>query len=125
MSGVTFGRPNIIGAVPAGYKPQNMLEAAEEVHHSLACPVDIGCLNSLSRLLLIDDRAHKLLYAPEIQSKEGSKDVRRASSVLMLDNDLEEWRADLPPSLRFPRVFAKQPFLHEPRGHEKTFLQLW
>lgn len=124
MVAVTWGRPFAVGDCSASKTVPAMPSTLDDAQHPLASPVDVECFNNLSQLFLIASTSYKMLYAPDKQTVTGSTDTRRASAILILEAQLDEWRNDLPPRLQFTSLFDNDTALLDNRTHEKRFLQL-
>lgn len=124
MVAVTWGRPTVVGDTTASDKSPAMPSSLDDITHPLASKVDIDCFNSLSQLYLIASTSYKMLYTPEKHTSLGSVDTRRASAILILEAQLEDWRAGLPPMLQFTSHFDNDAALLDSMTHEKRFLQL-
>lgn len=124
MVAVTWGRPSVVGDCTASDKLTAMPSTSDETRHPLASPVDVECFNNLSQLYLIASTSYKMLYASEKQATTGSADTRRASAILILEAQLDEWRNNLPPRLQFTSLFDNDTALLDNKTHEKRSLQL-
>lgn len=121
---MTWGRPTVVGDTTSSDSIPALPSSLDDSHHPLASPVDVECFNNLSQLYLIASNSYKMLYVSEKQTTQGSADTRRASAILILEAQLDDWRSSLPPRLQFTSLFDNEAALLDGKTHEKRFLQL-
>lgn len=124
MVAVTWGRPTVVGDTTASDKIPAMPSTLDDTRHPLSSPIDVESFNNLSQLYLIASTSYKMLYASDKQAAQGSADTRRASAILILEAQLDEWRSNLLPRLQFTSIFDNDAALLDSKTHEKRFLQL-